>query len=170
MRWNCDEVEANVLIQTRFHHTRMRKMAFKWVKHFLGTTSMEKYISGTSYIPYPAFKFWNVGKYAYRVRTALPDQNSRTFQGQFFNFQGLKIYTKVGSDSHVRLNTHLPLHRNCTRQPPHIISRFENEAANIHKGGDLRQNLSYKVSICTYFMFYTHCPINKYEIYISRLI
>ena len=48
------------------------------------------------------------------------------FRGQFLIFQGLKI-TKVGSDSHIWLNTHLPIipnthYRNCTRWTPRIIS------------------------------------------------
>ena len=34
--------------------------------------------------------------YTYRIRTALSNQNSRTFQGQFLSFEGLKI-TDVGS-------------------------------------------------------------------------
>ena len=45
-----------------------------------------------------------------------------------FNFQGLKI-TEVGSDIFVLF---------FTRRTTCIISRFEDEAANVHKGGDLR--------------------------------
>ena len=51
----------------------------------------------------------------YRIRTALSNQNSRTFQGQFLSFEGLKI-TDVGSAMFSWIHICDPLHRNCMRQ------------------------------------------------------
>ena len=53
-------------------------------------------------------------------------------------------------------------------RPPHIISRFENEAANTPEGGDLRQLLN-NIPRAVLHVSYSHCCINKYEKYISRL-
>ena len=60
MRPNCDEVEANVLIQPWFHHTRMRESR---ISKFPRLAVKKTNISSMSSIPCPAFKFWNVGKY-----------------------------------------------------------------------------------------------------------
>ena len=64
------------------------------------------------------------------------------------------------------------LHRNCMRQAtPHVISRFENKAANTHEGGDLSENcqlMSQYVHVLR--VFHLRCHINKYDKYISRLI
>ena len=75
-----------------------------------------------------------------RVRTALSNQNSRTFQGQVLIFQALKITEVQGS----AILTHIfPLYKahvtaqetaTCSTEtalgrPPHIILRFINKAA-----------------------------------------
>ena len=71
----------------------------------------------------------------YRVLTSLPNQNSRTFQGQVLIFQGLKITEVQGS----AILTHIfPLYKahitaqetaTCSTEtalgwPPHIILRY----------------------------------------------
>ena len=110
------------------------------------------------------------------TETPLSNQNPRTFEGQFFFFQGQKT-TEFSSAVSVEYTfllckTHVQLEKteNCTRRPPpRIISRFENEAANTHGGGDLRRNcpITFRYVLR---VFHSHCHINKYEKHISRLI
>ena len=54
------------------------------------------------------------------------------------------------------------MHITAPERPSHIILSFENEAATSVK-------LSHNFPIYT-SCFHSHCPINKYEKYISRLI
>ena len=60
---------------------------------------------------------------------------------------GPKLYYNLA----MPLNTHLPLYM-------FIISRFENEATNTHKGGDLRQN--YQITFpYVLHVFLSHCNV-----------
>ena len=82
--------------------------------------------------------------YIHRVRTALSNQNSRTFQGQVIIFQGLKITEVQGSailthifslhKTHVTAQeTATPSTETALGRPPHIILRFINKAALLGK-------------------------------------
>ena len=85
------------------------------------------------------------GIYRSRVCTALSNQNSRYFKGLLI-FQGLKT-TEVGSAILVLF---------FTRRATCIISRFEEEAANVHKGVTLSE-IDKKHS--NGGMFFTHTVI-----------
>ena len=97
----------------------------------------------------------------------------KDFSRANFNFSRTEHYW--GWLSHIWLNTHLPsiqTHIQAQEKWRGIIQRFENEAANNLKGGDLRQNCQIRCQYIhiLYVFHLIHCPINKYEIYISRLI
>ena len=87
-------------------------------------------------------------------------------QGQIFHFfkdwkaQPYSVeYTFAHYTKHTSLLEKIDmLHRNCMRQAtPHVISRFENKAANTHEGGDFSENCQ----LCpnTYFVFFTYAAI-----------